>query len=305
MMGQKVNGFRRNVPFGQETNLLEGKSWMMEVNPRGKFGWERGTSGRKEGAYGRHLSETRRLRKELKEVRRSAGCESNGMGCKGTKQTGRKVYGEYRSPSRKAVATKRGGSTKRRTTDELTVARERIARKYGARRGTSVDRSRVDLKGKRTEELRKEKIGRREKVGSASKRIKREERGETIALSGKIPVVERRTNLIVRELEHGLNHKEVRQQVQARRRYHAENSSSGRKRLGEQPSQRKTSGGYYGLHVMVKGPLNGAIRTDDHPITLGTVPRGTKRARIPTYHEHAKTKAGTIGVRVMYCYSRG
>lgn len=305
MMGQKVNGFRRNVPYGQETRLLDGKPWMLEVNPRGKYGWDRGTSGRKEGGYGRHLSESRRRRKELKEVRRRAGCESNGLGLKGMKESGRKVYGEYRSPSRKPTGTKRGGNTKRRTGEELGVARERVARKYGERRGTSVERNRVDLKGKRIDDVEKDQQGRREKVGTASKRVKREERCQAIALSGKRPVVERRANLIVRELEHGLNHKEVRQQTQARRTYHAENSSSGRKRLGEQPTQRKATGGYYGFQVMVKGPLNGALRTDDHVMSMGTVPRGTKRARIPTYHEHAKTKAGTIGVRVMYCYSRG
>ena len=111
-MGQKVGGYRRNVPYGKETVLLSEKSksmtrdgWMFDVNPKGLVGWNRGTSGRKEKEYGSSVSDARRLRKELEEVRRVSGCESNGLGRKGTSQTGYVVYGEYTSPSldRKSV----------------------------------------------------------------------------------------------------------------------------------------------------------------------------------------------------------
>jgi hypothetical protein len=271
---------------------------MLQVNPRGKHGWDRGSSGSKEDGYGRHLTEARRRRQELSEVRERAGCVSNGMGLTGTKASGRTVYGEYRSPSTKRVGT-------RRTTGELIVSRERVARKAGMRRGTKVERRRVDLKELWSDGFEEDKRGRKDKAGVSSKRVMRDERSEAIALSGKRPVVDRRVTLVVRELEHGLNHKEVRHTLQSIRVYHAETSQRGRKRLGEQPRRRQGDGGYYGCQVRVKGPLNGGLRTDDMMITLGTVPRGTKRARLPSAHQHAKTKAGTIGVRVMYCYSRG
>jgi hypothetical protein len=332
-MGQKVGGYRRNVPYGHETSLLSGedqgkkeRGWMFDVNPNGRVGWNMGTSGRKEKEYGKSLSDGRRLRKELEEVRRASGCESNGLGRKGTKETGYVVYGEYTSGSlgkgkpgstqvngQDARAKKRSRlSSKLRETSELLVARERVTMNYEKKRQVKVERKRTNLKDRRKEKgLEGDKEERRSVLGYSSKRMKAEERAEAIALSGRIPTAKRRTNLIVRELESGLNHMEVLRNRESLRTHHAKSSRRGRKRLGEVDNRgsRKEAGvkkgGYYGFNVTVKGPLEGARRTMAYVIQLGTVPRGTKRARMMMTHEHAKTKVGTVGVRITYCYGRG
>jgi len=313
-MGQKVGGYRRNVPYGQETSLLsnhqEGKrelGWLFQVNPKRRVGWDRGTSGIKEREYGDHLSDGRRLRRELEEVRWASGGESNGFGRKGTKHTGYAVYGEYTREVRKDV---RGGKRVRglgkvRTATELFVAMERIVINYEKKRNVKVERKRTNLKERRKSEgLEADKEERRSVIGYSSKRRKGEERCEAIALSGVISTTKRRTNLVVRELEGGLNHMEVLRNRESLRTHHAKSSQYGRKRLGLDESK-GSKGGYYGLNVTVKGPLEGARRTMAYVVQLGTVPRGTKRARIMATHEHAKTKVGTIGVRVTYCYGRG
>ena len=324
-MGQKVGGYRRNVPYGKETRLLS-QGWTFEVNPKGRVGWNTGTSGRKEKEYGEELNESRRLRKELEEVRKLYGCESNGLGRKGTKQTGYTVYGEYRSGENKPSSTsgaKLKGYKTRRNEDQLIVALERVVRSYEAKRKCKVDRKRTNLKDRRKkkgiETVWNEKEERKSVLGYSSKRRKAEERCETIALSGVRPVAQRRANRMVRELEGNMNHIEILRNREGLTTHHARSSQYGRKRLGEVDpmnlihSQNKENeetdsskkGGYYGLNVTVKGPLEGSRRTLSYVVQRGTVPRGTKRARIMMSHEHAKTTYGTLGVRVTYCYGRG
>jgi hypothetical protein len=339
-MGQKVGGYRRNVPYGKETRLLS-QGWTFDVNPTGMVGWNRGTSGRKEDEYGESVNESRRLRKELEEVRKLYGCESNGLGRKGTKRRGYTVYGEYRSGATNSNLTgtsyasvanaanvtkesnplKSKGYKTRSDRNELNVALERVVISYEKKRKCKVDRKRKNLKERRKEKgietVLNEKEERKSVLGYSSKRRKAEERCETLALSGVLPVTQRRTNLIVRELEGNLNHMEILRNRESLRTHHARSSQYGRKRLGEvqgvmnqngdveQKGMEIKKGGYYGFNVSVKGPLEGSRRTLAYVIQRGTVPRGTKRARIMISHEHAKTTYGTIGVRVTYCYGRG
>jgi len=325
-MGQKVGGYRRNVPYG-ETSLRLGTgshetkespvSWRFQVNPKGRVGWNRGTSGTKEKTYGEGLSEARRLRKEVEEVRKVFGCESNGLGRKGTKERGYEVYGEYTYDDRGGKGSESGEEpTKRKAKNEgkkkkilkkiysekeIHVARERVRRKYERHRKTKIQRKRTNLKERRKEQgLEGEKKERNSVLGYTTKRRKPTERTEAIALSGVLPTGKRRTNLIVRELEHGLNHMEVRRNREKRRGYHAKSHQYGRKTEGENKKH-----GYYGYQILVKGPLGGARRTMTYVIQKGTVPRGTKKARRRVSSEHAKTKIGTIGVKITYCYGRG
>jgi len=332
-MGQKVGGYRRNVPYGKETVRVsrekEGqtkeRSWRFEVNPKGRVGWNRGTAGRTEKEYGESVSDGRRLRKELEEVRKGFGCESNGLGRKGRKTRGYQVYGEYTHPERnegrkpreggvegeKAEGGKEKVRKKKRNLKkpygerELRVGRERVRRKYEKRRKAKIERKRTNLKERRKEKgLEGEKKERKLVLGYSSKRRKSTERCEAVTLSGILPTGQRRTNLIVRELESGLNHMEVMRNMENRRNHHAKSSQYGRKKRN--PGMEKGEKyGYYGYQVRVKGPLGGARRTMSYVIQNGTVPRGTKKARRRTNSEHAKTKIGTIGVKVTYCYGRG
>jgi len=327
------------VPYGEETVRVkrrketpsQERSWRFEVNPKGRVGWNRGTVGRTEKEYGESVSEGRRRRKEIEEVREIFGCESNGLGRKGTKGRGYKVYGEYTYPDRnesgksgerrerkegqegegkkegKAKVVKKKGSGKKPYGEaELRVGLERVRRKYEKRRKAKIERQRSSLKERRKEKgLEGEKKERKLVLGYASKRVKSTERCEAVALSGILPTGQRRTKVRVRELEQGLNHMEVRRNRENRRNHHAKSSQYGRKKRTQGGEGKGEKYGYYGYQVMVKGPLGGARRTMTYVIQNGTVPRGTKKARRVTNQEHAKTKIGTIGVKVTYCYGRG
>lgn len=298
-MGQKVQGYRRNVPYGEESLRIEKESWRFKVNPEGKRGWNMGTGGRTEKEYGKSLSRGRQRIQEREEVRTYHGYESNGRGRKGRPERGYVVYGEYTGPDRK----EEGKEKEKR--GRLEVGRRRVARKYEKRRKGKVERKRTNLKERRK---RKKLEGEKEEramvlgAGNAGKRKKPVERCEAVCRSGRRPTGKRRGKVRVRELEQGLNHVEVRRNRENVRAHHAKSSPNGRK---ERKEKKEGRGGYYGYQVIVKGTIGGSRRTMKHTIQGGTLPRGTKKARRRTNREHAKTKVGTLGVRVTYAYSLG
>lgn len=298
-MGQKVGGYRRNVPYGKETRLVS-EGWGFKVNPKGRIGWNIGTSGRKKGEYGNTLNDSQLLRKEREEVFGNKNVVSNGLGRKGTKERGYTVYGEYR--------IRKGKEERSKTVEERERALERVVMHYERTRGTTVNRERVNLKERSRKEennwVQTEVAERKTVLGSSSKRQYGEERCYVVARSGRRPVTGRRTKLVTIELESSLSQIDIIRNVESIVRHHGRSSANGRKRLGEVETS-GNQGGYYGRNLTVKGPLEGSRRTLAYTIQIGTVPRGTKRARIVESHEHAKTTYGTLGVRVTYCYGRG
>jgi hypothetical protein len=334
-MGQKVGGYRRKAAYGQETVSLPtsvwkikgDRAWSFEVNPEGRVGWNRGSGGTTTKTYGEALSQGRGLRKEVEEVRKLFGCESNGLGRKGRPWRGYEVHGEYTYTNQErkgsvenrsvgpetqgepvgAPTGSKGKKPKKKRTKayveaDFQAARSRVTRKYEGRRGAKVERKRRNLKERRKEKgLEAEKNERALVLGPSTKRRKAGERCEAVTLSGILPTAERRTKLIASELEHGLNHMEVRRGVENLRTHHAKSSQYGRIQAGAGDPKH----GYYGYKVRVKGPLGGARRTMTYVIRNGTVPLGTKSARRREGFEHAKTKIGTLGIKVTYCYGIG
>lgn len=298
-MGQKVGGYRRNVPYGKETRLVT-EGWSFKVNPKGMMGWNIGTSGRKESEYGITLNNSQLLRKEREEVIENKNTLSNGLGRKGTKEIGYTVYGEYR--------LRKGKEDIDKIKEDRVRSLERVVMNYEITRGTTVNRSRTDLKDRsiigENEWIRTEVNERKTVLSSSSKRQYGEERCYAVTRSGRIPMTGRRTKLITIELENSLSQMDILRNIESVVRHHGISSSNGRKRLGEVDTSIH-KGGYYGRNVIVKGPLEGSRRTLAYTIQIGTVPRGTKRARVMESHEHAKTTYGTLGVRVTYCYGRG
>jgi hypothetical protein len=291
------------VPYGEESLRIPKTSWRFQVNPEGKSGWSQGTGGRTEREYGKGLTVGRQRLQEREEVRKVHGYESNGRGRKGRPERGYVVYGEYTGPDRRDA----GEGEKRARS--LEVGRARVTRKYETWRKGKVERKRTNLKDRRRRaHLEGEKAERALVRGAtqASKRKKVGERCEAVCLSGRRPTGKRRGKVRVRELEQGLNHLEVRRNRENRRAHHAKSSPHGRKtRASRKGKNVRGQGGYYGYEVVVNGPLGGSRRTRTHTIQGGTLPRGTKKARRPTSFEHAKTKIGTLGVRVTYAYSLG
>jgi hypothetical protein len=288
------------------------------VNPEGYLGWNLAGVGTTEKTYGEGVNLGRGLRKEVEEVRKGFGGETNGLGRKGTRARGYLVYGEYTYGDPRVPGVS-GGSigspepgpgkkkgkksrTKPYAEEAVQVARARVGRKYEGRRGGKVERQRRNLKTRRKDKgLEGEKNERRRVLGPGSKRTKPEERCEAVALSGILPTGERRTKVRARELEKGLNHMEVRRSLEALRTHHAKGTVYGRKTRGAEAG----SAGYYGYKIRVKGPLGGARRTMTYVIRKGTVPSGTTKARRREHAEHAKTKIGTLGIKVTYAYGLG
>ena len=297
-MGQKVRGYRRNVRYGEESRRIPKTSWRFKVNPEGRRGWDQGTVGRTEKEYGKSLTRGRKRREEREEVRNYHGYESNGRGRKGRAERGYVVYGEYTGPERKE---EEGREREKR----LEVGRTRVRRKYEKRRKGKVERERRNLKERRKKNKLEGEKGERGRVlgaGNAGKRKKAGERCEAVRRSGRRPTGKRRGKLRARELEQGVNHVEVRRSRENRMAHHAKSSPNGRKRRKD---KKEGKGGYYGYQVVVNGTVGGSRRTMKHTIQGGTLPRGTKKARRRTNQEHAKTKIGTLGVRVTYAYSLG
>lgn len=275
-------------------------SWRFQVNPEGRSGWTQGTAGRTEKDYGKALTSGRQRIQEREEVRKVHGYESNGMGRKGRPERGYVVYGEYTGPDPVKGDESHGRDRER----SVQVGRARVSRKYEKWRKGKVERKRRNLKERRkTYHLEGEKAERALVRGAtqASKRKKAGERCEAVSLSGRRPTGKRRGKVRVRELEQGLNHVEVRRNRESRRAHHAKSSPNGRKTRKDK--KEAGQGGYYGYQVQVNGPLGGSRRTMTQTIQGGTLPRGTKKARRTTSFEHAKTKIGTLGIRVTYAYS--
>jgi hypothetical protein len=311
-MGQKVKGYRRNTEYGTRTNKQPSdkesrKGWEYKVNPKGRVGWNIGTSGRKEKGYGSERRRGKKRRTEVEEVRRTEGMWTNGRGRKGGMDKGYVVYGEY--------YTREKGNT--RNVNERALGKERSRRKRERRRrkretnrGVNVKRERTELNSRRKEEgLDKEKKD-REKRLEKGKRKRRSERCGVVALSGRKNMSSRRAKRRARERERGRNHIERRRNRERRRTEHGTKSENGRKRLGAEGDVGKgekgvEKKGYYGYKVTVKGRLEGSRRSMKYERRKGKIPRGTKRARIRTGEEVAKTTVGTLGVRVEYCYGLG
>jgi len=272
----------------------------------------------------------------IEEVRRSFGCISNGLGRLGTKETGYTVYGEYTTSFRSSLYENRKNSKDTNqpvesTTDlkksseysperniqnlllEIELAIDRVVINFEKKRNSKIDRRRINLKHRREKyDIEKEK---QELLGVRSSTIKgAEELSEAITLSGILPTVHIITKLLARELRAELNHRKILRNRERARTQHALTSHTGIKGLGMRVSTGSSSktliengyeGGYYGYNFTLKGPLDGARRTITHVIKIGKVPRGTKRARRVSSHEHAKTTVGTIGIFGTYCYGRG
>lgn len=345
-MGQKVGGYRRNVEYGKGTRLSsdrEKRGWEFQVNPKGRVGWNRSGVGRKERTYGLERSQSRSLRKELEEVRRREGGESNGFGIKGTSKRGYVVYGEYTRSSKERNEKK---------LKALKVAWERVLRKYEKRWIVKVDRKRrrrkeryTDYSKRSTKEVSKtiedvkDKASKEfEGIEDTRRGIEDTRRGITGDNSRKKPEIkadfdERRR--VLGEDSKRLKGEErceaialsgvrptgtrrtnliVKELENSLNHIDVLRTRESRMEHHAQSSQRGrkrlgitegSKGGYYGYKVYVKGPLDGARRTIKYEFQGGTVPRGTKRARRRENQKVAKTDVGTVGVKVRYTYSRG
>lgn len=310
-MGQKVSGYRRNVPYGTkslkrnpEREAQDGGYWMFQVNPKGRVGWNRGDGERTERGYGKDLSHAQGRRNQVEECRKVFGCVTNGLGRKGTRKTGYQVYGEYTYGEMEDGEKKQGlietsspGMRKRfgshpEFRQGRHQARLRLTRKREQERQVPVERKRLDLKSRREANPTQvgEKQERKARLSPGRKRERPGERVDAVVLSQSRPVQERRAKLIATELESGIHHMESRRKIEKLRK-----------------AKTKLSGqaGPYGYQIQVKGPLGGARRTIVYLIQEGKIPRGSTQGLTRTGFQHAKTSIGTIGVKVTYCYGLG
>ena len=183
-MGQKVGGYRRNERYGTKTVRIpldkgeEGRSWRFEVNPKGRVGWDRGNVRRNETGYGSSLSQGRRRRDQVEELRKGYGCTTNGVGRKGDGERGYTVYGEYtyRDYEKKEGRRESDPQVDRKGSEGKEVGREG-GKKKEEKKGSSPLAWTKEMEGRKAfrsqEEFKKErKVGRRR-----LKRKREKERG--------------------------------------------------------------------------------------------------------------------------------
>lgn len=283
-------------------------------------------------------------RREVEEVRRRYGYRSNQLTRKGSEGNGYQVSGGYYDVGYRRVGYSLDSADeasymegKRRNQVNRLGARDRLRLAKEKERKVPRSYDRVDLNQRRRTEAKTmwEELSsiapKRPQASRSSgessglsksgihlrmKRITSEGRAGVVLRSGKLPVVDRRAKVVKMEREKGRTHIRVRWERESRRKSHASKKSS--LRLTDKASttlrsrglyNKQGSGyrgeGYYGYRVKVKGTLDGSRRTMAYAMESGTVPGSTRRARVRSAENVAKTSVGTRGIRVEYCYGMG
>jgi hypothetical protein len=215
-----------------------------------------------------------------------------------TKETGDKA----RSPVKRAwteAERSRGSARGRASARERGLAR--VSRRRHAAYGVHVRRQRSDL-GLRvaeqdTEGMKEALLKRMPAHQWKGKTYTREGVATRVTLTGFYPCAPRRAQLVQRRRAKGRKHREALRRLKTVRAQHAEESERGVKRPGK-------AGSYRGYRVRVKGTLDGGLRTRRSEYGVGSVPWSSRDARRSVGRVQARTKVGTMGVSVVYCYGR-
>ena len=133
--------------------------------------------------------------------------------------------------------------------------------------------------------------------------VSQEGRAGVLVLNARQPSAERLSKVLAIQLEDSRKHTDVRSQ---RRDMMAIMDSSERGRVdyatimsGAVDNRR---GGYRGYRIVTKGTIDGGRRTRKEVLFNGVRPLSTISSPISYGYKQAKTKTGTRGVHVMYCY---
>jgi hypothetical protein len=133
--------------------------------------------------------------------------------------------------------------------------------------------------------------------------VSQEGRAGALVLNARKPSSERLSKVVARQLEDSRKHSDVRSQRRSMLRVMDE-SDRGRVDYASIISGKvaNRSGGYRGYRIVTKGTIDGGRRTRKEVIANGVLPLSTITSPISYGYKQAKTKTGTRGVHVMYCY---
>ena len=304
-MGQKAKGHHRNVPYGLETVKKGGKDyngWEYKVYPQGCVGWSTMLLDTHDATYGANERSAGKVVRYLEETRLSAGYLSSGRGVKWSEK-GCEVYGEYMPMS--------GRRNKVQDRNRKTRRDRALVRLY-MERGVRVTRNRVNLlrvvrrdrsmwRELKKIETQTRGMRKRKKILS-SKQFAHRGMVASVVRCGTIALEKLLAKFVARALMEGREHKKVLREFEAMMKIQSKQSVRGLKNLGMGKQQTR---GYYGVRLVVNGRLDGGRRTAKYTWQIGKVPMGLMSGRIRTGEAVAKTKDGTLGVRLTFCYGRG
>lgn len=133
--------------------------------------------------------------------------------------------------------------------------------------------------------------------------VSQEGRGGVLVLNARIPCAERLSKVVSIQLEDSRKHTDV---ISQRRDMYAVIDKSQRGRVDYATiitgSLDSRQGGYRGYRIVTKGTIDGGRRTRKEVLSNGVRPLSTITSPISYAYKQAKTKTGTRGVHVMYCY---
>jgi len=325
MIGQKVNpvGFRLNQKYMQgavRSPRVEKHSKGNKVSKEhsedrfetghDRWGWSHSSVSSTSKDYGNRLNLLSNLTDLIEETSVAHGRRTNRISTCTSAREGIKVRVEVYHPRTPTMPSNRRANLQR----GLEIEGKLRMRHYG-----NLPRKReiLDLgelrKDKQLNEGRQDRRKRGDTAGRSKKRagpVSREGLCGVFALAAIHPVPTRRSKRIGMRLEDAVSQSEVRSMRQARVNGLSENPIRGRRQYlenvddldGIENSLAKRVGSYLGRRIVVKGCIDGGRRTRSEVIEDGTLPRSSVRAARVAAKTQAKTKTGTRGVRVTYCY---
>jgi len=133
--------------------------------------------------------------------------------------------------------------------------------------------------------------------------VSQEGRAGALVLNSKRPCAERLTKVVAIQLEDSRKHTDVRSQRRDMRSV-LDKSERGRVDYATIMSGNvdHRQGGYRGYRIVTKGTIDGGRRTRKEVLSNGVRPLSTITSPISYGYKQAKTKTGTRGVHIMYCY---
>lgn len=306
-MGQKVKPrtYRLGVPYDKTTLLMTVES---RVPTKDRMGHKSFVGFSKHSQdYAHHVNRNRRLSTHRDEVRRSLGLLSNRMQTQ-VRQDRLRVKVEVYQPVAPLLSKeeeKAQNISQWVDMDRVRTARDRFVKVWEGMFNREIEIELVNRHERLNNDTCLSVIDKRcmNETKLRETIVSQEGRAGCLVLNTRQPCAERLSKIVALQLEDSLKHSDV---ISQRRDMTNILDKSDRGRLDYASIMsgkvKGRAGGYRGYRIVTKGTIDGSRRTRKEIISNGVRPLSTITAPISSGYKQAKTKTGTRGVHVLYCY---
>lgn len=309
-MGQKIKPrlYRLGVDYDNSTLLITFDNRIPVKDRNGHKSFLGMT--KHKGEYGKGLGMVRILSKHREEIMRYRGLLTNRIQVQvlnGLIRVKREVY----QPVNPDKNTRKTEYSQIRTINnqvnlpKVQLGLDRIVKRYETTYNREVQVELVDRNSKLEGESIHYLIETMCRKGTKLREllVSQEGRGGALVLNARMPCAERLSKVVSIQLEDSRKHTDV---ISQRRDMYAVIDKSQRGRVDYATiitgSLDSRQGGYRGYRIVTKGTIDGGRRTRKEVLSNGVRPLSTITSPISYAYKQAKTKTGTRGVHVMYCY---